>query len=175
MLLLVIVTFGISFLIGWYAGRFTLLLEQKQNHLKIIKAIDKAYSFHKSKTTDNIKKKIMEATNITTSQLDLWRQIDTPNRNASHSKWKYDIMHQINDLEVKKIDIFRQIVKDGFDLTVKIIEANGGIINQKMSEVIAKYDNNASNNKPYVNKSQNETTNKRKPTLKLVKDTIHDR
>jgi len=142
-----------------------------------IKTIAQIHGLCDNKAVIYVKEQIYEASNIASMQLDLWKQIDAPNRGAAHSKWKRDIIGQINELEAKKIDVFRKIMQAGHDLTVTIVEADGKLVKQKISQVIEHYDTANANKQPFnksaTDKSKTKTINKQ-PTLKLVKDNTND-
>lgn len=73
----------------------------------------------------SIKERLTEASNIAKAQLEIRAQIEMPSKNALDSKFKNGLMLELNDMEVKKLDILRTILGDGFDPTITVIKDGG--------------------------------------------------
>ena len=88
---------------------------------------------------DKCKALIHEAVGITDRQLQLWRQLDVPNRGASHARWKQDLIAQIKELDKEKLDKFQKILNYGFDPEVSVIKLDGEKESMKISELLKEY------------------------------------
>lgn len=131
-----------------------------------------------------VRAKIADISKITETQIALWGQIDGPNMSAAHSKWKRNLINEINNLESEKMAIFKEILKDGVDLTVSIIESDGTKSNKQMSEIVKEFDIKQLDNSHISNKPTEKTTKENDPNKKLrlvkesklhlIKDKNHD-
>ena len=88
----------------------------------------------------SIKYRFKEIESITVKQLELMDLIQAPNKGAAHAKGKRGILKNITELEDSKMDIFRSILKDGFDPKVTIYDENGEKVDMKMSAALKKSD-----------------------------------
>ena len=159
--------------------------------------IKESNEYHKdlrSSAEDRIKGMIELASELADQQLSMWRQLDGPSKGASHGKWKSGVIKQINALEEDKINIFRDILKEGYDLTISMVEEGGEIKKMKMSEVIGMHDmkdadtpkhqakvpvekpNHLKAVEPVAGDVNDKTTLARKPPkLTIIEGEVHDR
>jgi hypothetical protein len=86
-----------------------------------------------------ITEKIKKAIALGKEQLDLFGKLDGPNKGAAHSKWKNELGARIRDLETQKIALYQEIVAEGFDPLITMIDANGEPQQVKMSDVCKSY------------------------------------
>jgi len=86
----------------------------------------------------SIKYRLKNIESITIKQLKLMDMIQAPNKGSAHARGKRDLMGSIEDLEKEKMDIFRSILKDGFDPTVSVCDETGYKVEMKMSAAITK-------------------------------------
>lgn len=108
---------------------------------------------------------VEQADELMKQQYDLFTQMQQPNKNAMHARYKNDISLTIRDLEAKKIDIFEKLVKRGHDMTIHFQDETGTLKPIKMSEAIKAYRDNSKTPPPLP-----PTGGKiDKPTLKVIK------
>ena len=88
----------------------------------------------------SIKYRFKEIESITMKQLELMDMLQAPNKGAAHARGKKTLVDSISSLEDNKMDIFRSILKDGFDPKVTIYDENGQKVDMKMSEALKKSD-----------------------------------
>lgn len=67
-------------------------------------------------------------------------QINQPSKNALHSKFKNDIIRHIKDLETRKIDLFRRILKEGYDPEIPSTAPDGTAVRVKLSVAVAQHE-----------------------------------
>lgn len=127
-----------------------------------------------------IRGKLDEVHKIMSAQLKLWCSVDGPNRGASHTRWKSGLIGQINDLETEKINAFRDIISNGVDITVQVMNSNGSKSEKKMSQLISEHELSTPT-EPFTSKQpvkENDSNNKLRlvrPKLTLIKDSNNDK
>ena len=163
MIVQLIVVGGVMFIIGgivgWRASRkittslvkrlysasiLALQKLEKECMLRVLE-VETAYKIRileietafKLKAKDRIKAKIQEILDIDTAQISIWQLIDAPNKGAVHARGKSKLMGQFKELEEKKIQVFRDILADGFDLTIRVSE-DGQTVDKKISDMRVK-------------------------------------
>lgn len=136
-------------IISFMAGIILTLLSM----VGYIFALAKSYKPEETKTLRNrlskkdsdklvasIKVRFKEIEGLTVEQLRLVDILKAPNKGAMHAKGKGGVLRRVEELEDAKINIFRSIVKDGFNPSVGIYDNDGQKVEMKMSEAIAKRD-----------------------------------
>jgi hypothetical protein len=73
----------------------------------------------------SIKDRLVKASNIAQTQMDLKSQSEMPSKNALHSRHKNGIVYEIQDLEQEKLSILRSVLGDGFDPMITVINDGG--------------------------------------------------
>ena len=81
-----------------------------------------------------------KAVDITRQQMELVSTTEGPSKSASHPRWKNDIRRQLIEMEREKIDIFKSILADGVDPTVKTISPDNTETVKKMSEIVKEFE-----------------------------------
>lgn len=114
----------------------------------------------------SIKYRIEKINEITQLQLSLLSQMDRPSASASHSRYKNEIVRHMKQLEEEKFNIFRSILKDGFDGNINV-SIDGKMQSLKISEVIAMYDGQQQQPNPPQNKTDSISPREEK-RLRLV-------
>jgi hypothetical protein len=178
MILEISITAIVSFLAGFYlCARFS-RVAYANLYTASIQALKNQSQVHTKAVYLRVRDKVDEINKIMESQLALWGQIDGPNRGASHARWKSVVMNEINDLESNKIDAFRDILHDGVDLKVSVMDTNGNKSTKKMSEIVSDFDTKKPNKAPPEQSKKENDSNKKlgtiKPKLSLIKDTDDD-
>jgi len=88
-----------------------------------------------------VKSKLERAAKIAEQQQLMMAQIDMPSKNALHSRWKNDLIHNVKELEKDKIAILRSILtEDGFDPTIITNDETGQKRELLLSQLIKNYD-----------------------------------
>ena len=101
---------------------------------------------------------------LTQKQYDLIGQLDNPSKNATHSRWKNDVILDVQNLEKEKMDIFKLILADGIDPYVTTPDDINNKENyRRLSEVVKEYEDSQKQN-PIAN-----TNATIKPKLTLIK------
>lgn len=181
---IVIVTTTVALAIGSYAlGYYNANKDGKVAYMHYYQISLKTFDATSEAFTKDIFKRVrskLDVVNeIMNAQLSLWASIDGPNRGASHTKWKSGLIHEINDLEAEKIDAFRDVISNGVDLAVIVMNSDGGRVEKKMSEIVNDFDISQAPTpftpKQPVNKNDsNKKLNVVKPKLSLIKDDTND-
>ena len=171
MLLLISVAI-FSFSLGYLISHFIWKHDYNRLYKVSLKVLKDQRREHDKITYARVRAKIDEIDNIMEEQLTIWGQADGPNRGATHSKWKGSLAGRINELETEKMNIFRDILSEGVDLTVSVVGSDGEKSKKKMSQIIKKYDLIQSESdypdKPVAKPNKENETNNNK--LKLVKE-----
>lgn len=171
--------------LGFAAGFALCHFQWKAAYRELYDASIKALKDKHSKNTKaiyiRVRAKVDEINKIMEAQLALWGHVDGPNKGSSHSRWKRDLINKVNDLESEKIEAFRDILNDGVDLTVSVIDHDGSKTSKKMSQIVEEFDASKldepslSDEKPAV---KNEPIKKlrlvKESNLSLKKDDNHD-
>jgi len=144
-------------------------------HEASLKALKKQHDTNTKVVYDRVRAKIKEIDRIMEAQLSLWGQVDGPNKGSSHSRWKRDLIGQINDLETEKIDIFRDILSDGVDLKVTTMSSDGIKSNKMMSAIVQEFetsniDDPYKSKNPVVKPVKSTTKNEPNKKLRLIKE-----
>lgn len=140
-----------------------------------IEALKKQSNTYNKAVYNRVRNKVMDVNRIMEEQLALWGKVDGPNRGPSHSKWKKSIIDQINDLESDKVDAFRDILDEGMDLNVSVMDNNGKKSSKKISEIISDFDNKSNKTStPVKENDSNKNLRAIKPKLTLIKDDSYD-
>lgn len=137
-----------EFILGFFAGLLTAtiiivgygmykLRQLSKARDKIIGELQKSAQ-DAEKSLKNVTERLNKAREITEKQLGLLGQIDQPSKNALHSKWKNDLNHEVRKLEDEKNEILRSILKDGYDPTITILNANDQKETIKLSDYLAR-------------------------------------
>ena len=177
MLLEISVSAVSGLLIGFYVAARISRVAYANLYKASIQALKNQSHTNSKAVYERTRAHIDEVNKIMETQLSLWAQIDGPNRGASHARWKSDIISEINNLESDKIDSFRDILEDGVDLKVSVIDTNGKKIEKKMSELVSDFDANKSHKVPSPPIKENDSNKKLrtiKPKLSLIKDNTND-
>lgn len=93
------------------------------------------------KMIKSIKIRFGKVEKITIEQMRLMDLLTAPNKGAAHAKGKKDLVDGIEALEDNKINIFRSILKDGFNPVVSMYNEAGKKEDMKMSEAIERSEN----------------------------------
>jgi len=128
------------------------------------------YIIKEAEKIGSIKYRFNEADKIVKKQLEIVKEVYTPNKSAAHSKWKNDLIKQVNDLEKDKIILFKSIVKDGVDPVLKLIGPDGTPEKMKMSEAIKRAEDNDDTSplKPKMPTKKTDSNNPKKNTSNLI-------
>lgn len=94
----------------------------------------------RKKSYVKIKKIMLQIEDLIESQLAMWANVDGPNRGASHSKWKKDLVANIKTLEEDKIKLFKEILAEGVDMKVGSVDNDGVKVTKTISEIIAEHE-----------------------------------
>ena len=109
---------------------------------------------------------------LTKKQLNLAAKLDSPNKGSSHSKWKNDLVSELNAIENEKRVIFQSFLDDKVDPTISVVDENGKLRSIKISELLNEQDT-ANETLPTKNKLTDPNAN-RNNVLKLIKGTEDD-
>lgn len=85
-------------------------------------------------------KKFDEVIQMSSEQTEIIRNLSYPSRGAAHSRYKNEMGRRLQELEAKKIDIYRELIADGLDVEVDFTQENGQTIRQKLSDAVKNYD-----------------------------------
>ena len=131
---LVGILFGI---IGYFS--FSLLLSVRASSLddKKIKVI-----ISEAEKIGSIKYRFSLAEEMSKQQMDLMDKIYEPSKGAAHSRWKNEIIQQVDAIEKDKLDIFRTLIKDGVDPYIQFAGPEGQMEKIRMSEAVARAESN---------------------------------
>lgn len=158
-----------GFVVGFTICHFQWKATYSNMYEASLKALKDQQTANNKAVYARVRAKIGEINRIIEAQFDIWGQIDRPDKGASHSKWKRELIGRVNDLEAEKMDTFKSILDEGVDLTVSVMESNGAKHNKKMSQIVEEY--NASKlNTPFTPKTPTKTPTKN-PHLTPVKTT----
>ena len=126
-----ILIFITIFITGFTMGGCSVVVWTLRQVRKIDKVKSELLYQVKQKTSDleakreSITKRLIEAAEITKTQLALQSQTDMPSKNALHSRHKNKLIGELKDLEMQKISLLRSILEDGFDPTITIMTEDG--------------------------------------------------
>jgi hypothetical protein len=87
---------------------------------------------------ESYKDRLVKVQEITAKQLELSDLVSQPSKNSLHSKYKNGINQEIKTLEEEKSAILKSIIKDGFDPSVAVLNADGVKETLKLSEYMAR-------------------------------------
>jgi hypothetical protein len=87
-------------------------------------------------TLGKVNEKIAIVSELNQKQNDLLIKLHEPNRNAAHSRWKNSIHKDIIAIEEEKIKILEDILKDGKDYQMIMIDETGQQIKTTISETL---------------------------------------
>jgi len=85
---------------------------------------------------------------ITKKQIAIMSQLEAPTKSASHSKWKHNLIEQVEDMEVEKMNLFRSILAEGVDPILGCRKPSGELESLKMSEVLKRFDDHSASENP---------------------------
>lgn len=83
---------------------------------------------------------IKEVAQVSEMQAGYMGTLAQPSKNALHSKFKNDIIRQVKDLEGRKVALFKEILKEGYDPELPNTLPDGTQNRIKMSQAIAEYE-----------------------------------
>jgi len=112
---------GAGMFMGYGYYQFTKIRAAKENLLDQLQK--KAAEVDRKR--DTIKERFLQATELAKLQNDLRAQCEMPSKNALHSRHKNDLIHEINDMEQRKLDLLRTILAEGYDPTITVSNENG--------------------------------------------------
>ncbi|CAM6003918.1 unnamed protein product [Sphagnum balticum] len=124
--------FGASLvmLYGWY--QLNKMKKIKDVLLKQIKA--KAAEIDQKKET--IKERLLKASDIAQAQMSVRAQMDMPSKNALHSKYKNDLMLELQEMEQQKLDLLRTILIEGYNPMITVLNESGKKTEMPLSEYV---------------------------------------
>jgi hypothetical protein len=142
--------FLLGFLLGSGAvmgyGMYSLKKAAKKKQATL-KALQKTQQ-EKQNMFESIKKRLVEAQDLTQKQFELLAELDAPSKNALHSKYKNQIIHELRKIEDEKMIILRSILSDGFDPEIAIINDRAEKEKVKLSEYLSRMDDKESGETP---------------------------
>ena len=74
---------------------------------------------------DSIKDRLFRASDIAKAQMIIRSQMELPSKNATHSRYKNGLVSELQDLELKKLDLLKTVLAEGFDPTITVINEAG--------------------------------------------------
>src|ERR1035437_7104015 len=77
------------------------------------------------KQKESIKDRLIKASELAQTQIVIRGQLEMPSNGALHSKYKNELMHEMQDIEQQKIDILKTILAEGFDPMITIVNDTG--------------------------------------------------
>lgn len=136
------------------------------------KEVNKAFntinsSFKQAELLGSVKERFKQFQKLTEEQQALVGQVDRPSASAAHSKFKNSVIKEIKDIEEKKREILKNILDDGIDVHITMIDGDGKSSKMKISEILA--------NHPFEGSAPDQKTDPRSPgdnvrKLQLVKE-----
>lgn len=134
-----------EFLIGFIFGvlaliAFFVITDIKTTNLDRSKIND---IIEEAEKVGSIKYRFSIAEQLSHQQMDLLKQIYAPSKSASHSKWKNEIVQQVEIIEKEKIELFKSIVADGADPYLQFPGPDGELEKIRMSEAIKRSETNS--------------------------------
>lgn len=128
---------GAAIFVGYGYYQFNKIKKAKENLL------DQLYkkTAEVEQKKELIKDRLTQASELAKMQMELRAQAEMPSKNAVHSKYKNDLVHEINDMEHRKLDLLRTILAEGFDPTITVFDETG----QRNEVPLSSYVNEATN------------------------------
>jgi hypothetical protein len=132
------------FLIGFLIGGGTFMSYGLYQVEKSKKAKKKLLEDLQAKTqemeqkTSAIKERLVRASRIAQTQMELRAQAEMPSKNGLHSQYKNGLASEINELEREKLAILRTILSDGFNPMITVILEGGGKEEISLSEYVTR-------------------------------------
>jgi hypothetical protein len=87
-------------------------------------------------TIGSVKYRLHKAFDINDEQARMASLIVQPNKNASHSRYKNEMIGTFKAMEAEKLELLKSILKDGYDLTL-VVNSDGTKRNIKLSDYVA--------------------------------------
>jgi len=113
---------------------------------------------------DKVLKLLQQLRDVSEQQASLSLQLDRPSSNASHSRFKNEIVQKLKLLNEDRTRIMQEIVDSGADPVLRVIMPNGTTNDMKISEIINMH------NKP----NKTDPITPREKHLRLVKNEDHN-
>jgi flagellar biosynthesis GTPase FlhF len=107
---------------------------------KLVEEIIKKTKEMESKK-NSIQERLIQASDLAKAQSELRAQAEMPSKNALHSRHKNGLVHEIQDMEQRKLDILKTILAEGFDPNITVLNDHG----QKDEMPLSSYVDNAQN------------------------------
>ena len=134
--------YAFMFLLGFILGAIAVMIYgwyQIKKMKKVKKTLldqIKAKAVEEDKKKDSIKERLLKASELAQTQMTIRSQIEMPSNGALHSKYKNDLVHELHDLEQKKLNILQTIIAEGIDPMITIINDTGGKTEMPLSTYI---------------------------------------
>jgi len=112
---------GAALVMGYGAWQLRKIRKTKKALLEQIKALDT----EEDKKKNSIKERLFQASALAQTQMTIKAQLEMPSKNGLHSKYKNDLVFEIQDIEQQKIEILKSIIADGFDPMITVVNENG--------------------------------------------------
>ncbi len=107
------------------------MIKLEKNKKELIKKLKEKVQSESAKVItevekmQSIKDRLVKATTIADQQNALRAQAEMPSKNSLHSRFKNDIILQIQDLEAQKLSILRTILAEGYDPIITVFREGG--------------------------------------------------
>jgi hypothetical protein len=112
---------GSAMFMGYGVYQFASLKKKRDSLMSQIKTKVK----ESDEKSTSIKDRLLKAAELAQAQVALKAQIEMPSKNALHSKYKNDLVHEIQDMEQRKLDLLTTILAEGFDPTITVVNETG--------------------------------------------------
>lgn len=105
----------------------------------IITLIDnhRTITLKRAETVGRLYEKMRQIQKLTKDQMDLYSQIDGPSKGAAWAKGANKVGYRIKDIEEQKLAIFKEMLSEGIDPTIGVLDSDGKTKFMKTSELIA--------------------------------------
>lgn len=134
---------GIAISLGYGMYQLRKINNAKEDLLKKLKSKAeeiRKQTFDVEEKKESIRARLFEAVKLAEEQMELRAQAEMPSKNSLHSRHQNGLIYKINELEKRKIDILRSILKDGFDPTITVLNEGGSREEIPLSAYIARND-----------------------------------
>jgi len=129
-LLGIVISCGFFFSYGMY----------QVNKMKKIKETLSAQIKAKAQEMDekksSIKERLVKASELANAQMAIRSQMETPSKNALHSRYKNGLVGEIQEMEAQKLDLLRTILAEGFDPMITVVNEAGAKTEMSLSAYV---------------------------------------
>jgi hypothetical protein len=112
---------GSAIVMGYDAWQLRKMEQTKKALLEQIKT----RVMEEEKKKNSIKDRLFQASELAQTQMTIKGQLEMPSKNGLHSKYKNELVIELQDLEQKKIEILKSIIADGFDPMITVVNESG--------------------------------------------------